>query len=131
MPGVTLAGLIEGEQQLAALCASAKVIIGIDNANDCDRYFSNRTWITLGCGGFLLTQYVPGLEELFDDGVQLASYKTFEECADKVAYYVAHDEERRRIASAGYALVHEKHTYDQRTREMLDVLARCQASGAK
>ena len=42
--------------------------------DDVELYFSNRTWLTLGCGGFLLTRYVPSLEELFDNDGALDLY---------------------------------------------------------
>ena len=51
--------------KFAKICSGAKIILGIDVSNQVEGYFSNRTWITLGCGGFLLTRYVPGLEKIF------------------------------------------------------------------
>lgn len=122
-PGLKMAGEIVGERQMAALCASAKVIVGIDVASHVAPHlelcFSNRTWLTLGCGGFLVTRHVPCLEELFQDGKHLVWFTSPEECAEKVEWYLKRDDERRRIAQAGYALVHEKHTYDHRVKDIL------------
>ena len=46
-------------------CRGAKIVLGRDWRDDCTWYFSNRTWFTLGCGGFLLTNYAPDLEAIF------------------------------------------------------------------
>ena len=78
-----------------------------------DLYFSNRTWYTLGCGGFLLTAYTPNLEELFGRGKELDWFESFEECCEKIEYYLGHDEERRKIAAAGYQLAHREYSYDK------------------
>jgi hypothetical protein len=37
------------------ICAGAKIILGWNIDPTIDLYFPNRTWYTLGCGGFLLT----------------------------------------------------------------------------
>ena len=43
----------------------SKIMLGIDVTDQLEGCFSNRTWITLGCGGFLLTRYIPGLGKNF------------------------------------------------------------------
>src|SRR4030042_1031843 len=35
--------------EFAKICSGAKIILGIDVSNQVEGYFSNRTWITLGC----------------------------------------------------------------------------------
>ena len=54
------------------VCSSARIVLGLNEVNDLPLYFSNRTFLTLGCGGFLLTHHVPGIEQVFEDGVNLA-----------------------------------------------------------
>jgi hypothetical protein len=39
------------------ICAGAKIILGADFTNEVEGYWYNRLWLTLGCGGFFLTQY--------------------------------------------------------------------------
>ncbi|MBQ8116581.1 MAG: glycosyltransferase family 1 protein [Lachnospiraceae bacterium] len=39
-----------------------------------------------------------------------------------IAYYLAHEEERRQIAENGHRKIEEQHTYRHRVREMLSCL---------
>ena len=105
--------------KFAKICSGAKIILGIDASNQVEGYFSNRTWITLGCGGFLLTRYVPGLEKIFTNKKHLVWYHNVEECLHLIAEYLKKDEERERISREGYHYVHEHHTYDHVVQRIL------------
>ena len=100
-------------------CRGAKVVLGGDWTRACRRYFSNRTWFTLGCGGFLLTSYVPGLEEIFDDHRELVWYRDDDECLELIAHYLPREDERRRIAAAGRAFALARRTYDDFARDLV------------
>ena len=102
------------------ICAGAKIIIGWNIDPTIDLYFSNRTWYTLGCGGFLLTAYSPSLEELFGRGRELDWFESLDECCDKVEYYLQHDEERQKIAKAGYQLAHSEYSYDKMVERIIE-----------
>ena len=104
------------------ICAGTKIILGWNIDPSVDLYFSNRTWYTLGCGGFLLTLYSPSLEELFGRGMELDWFESIEECCQKIQYYLDHDEERTRIAQAGYQLAHEKYSYEKMVEKILQDL---------
>lgn len=106
----------------AKICSGAKIILGIGKSNQVEGYFSNRTWITLGCGGFLLTRYVPGLEKFFTNKKHLVWYHSVEECLHLIAEYLKKDEEREKISEEGYRYTHENHTYDHVVKRMLDCI---------
>ncbi len=106
--------------QYRAICASSGIILGSDTQPDIPLCFSNRTWLTLGCGAFLLTSYVPRLEDLFENHKHLVWYRSPEECQEMVEYYLAHPEERKQIAQAGHQLVMENYTYDHIVKRILD-----------
>ena len=101
------------------ICAGAKIILGWNIDPTIDLYFSNRTWYTLGCGGFLLTAYTPSLEELFGRGKELDWFESVGECRDKIEYYLQHDEERQEIAKAGYQLAHNEYSYDKMVEKII------------
>ena len=101
------------------ICAGAKIVLGWNIDPTVDLYFSNRTWYTLGCGGFLLTAYSPSLEELFGRGRELDWFETVEECCEKIEYYLQHDKQRRNIAATGYRLAHQKYSYDKMVEKII------------
>ena len=100
------------------ICAGASIVLGRDWTTQCAGYTSNRTWFTLGCGGFLLTSYSPGLEALVANHRHLVWYRSDEECLDLIAHYLARPDERRRIAQAGRAWVLAHRTYSHFARDL-------------
>lgn len=79
-----------------------------------------RTFEIMATGTMLLTNWIPTIEEVFEDGKHLVLYRSLDEMVDKVKYYLAHDEERERIAQAGYEEVIAKHTIQHRVDVMLN-----------
>lgn len=73
-----------------------------------------RVFDVLGCGGFLITNYQEEIDELFEDGEDLVMYYSLEDLIEKVGWYLAHDEERDRIARNGYQKVKKYHTLSNR-----------------
>jgi len=61
-------------------------------------------------GGFLLTEYVPGIEKYYEIDKEIVCFKNAEEMIDKVTYYLNHDEERRAIAQAGWERATAEHS---------------------
>ena len=75
----------------------------------------------MGSGGFLLSNYQPELAEFFVPGEELVLYDSMADLEDKVCYYLAHDEERRRIALNGYRKVCEQFSYEKKLKEMFEL----------
>ena len=72
------------------------------------------------CGGFLLTDYVAGLEDYFIPGQEIETFQGIEEATDKINYYLTHDEDRETIADAGYRRAITSHTWEKRLRNVFD-----------
>ena len=66
----------------------------------------------MGCGGFLLSNYQPELEEYFKNGVEYISYSSIDEVSEIAAYYLNHEDERIAIAKKGYEKVAANYTYE-------------------
>lgn len=104
------------------VCATSRIVLGLNEVNDEPYYFSNRTWLSLGCGAFHLTHYVPGLEEVFNNHEHLVWYHDLEECLELIAHYLPRDAERERIARTGHALAIGQHRYFHRVAKILEHL---------
>jgi len=52
-------------------------------------------------GGFVLTEYATGLEEMYEIGKEIETFHDMDELLQKIRYYLVHDTERRTIASLG------------------------------
>ncbi|KAI4450796.1 hypothetical protein C823_005333 [Eubacterium plexicaudatum ASF492] len=81
-----------------------------------------RVWDVLGAGGFLITNYQPELELYFEPDKDLVIFESKQDLAQKVSYYLDHEEQRRKIAENGYKKVKLNHSYKQRIAQMLEIL---------
>ncbi len=52
-------------------------------------------------GGFLLCEYVEGIEDYFEIGKEIVSFNSYPEALEKINYFLINDEARERIAKAG------------------------------
>lgn len=83
---------------------------------------NSRTFDLLACGTFELTDFVPGMEELLTPGKEVAVYRSQEEARDRIAYYLRHPEERKRIAARGRERTLREHTYLHRMKTVLQAV---------
>jgi len=98
-----------------------KITVGISQLS-LKRYTSDRLHRAMGSGAFYLTKDYPGRDIEFKDGEHLVVWNTLEELAEKVDYYMAHDEEREEIARAGCTLVHRHETWLDRIHQLCDII---------
>jgi len=81
-----------------------------------------RTFETCGCGTFLLTNYTPNLEKLFDIGKEIVIYEDLNDLDEKVKYYLDNPQEREDIAELGYKRVKKEHTYFERCKKLIEII---------
>lgn len=105
--------------RLPDLCASAKIILGIQCDGSSKTQTAMRPYEVLGCKGFHLTQWTKATKNIFKDGRHLVTARTKEEAADKIKYYLNHPDSRAKIAAKGQAFVYKHHTYAQRVRQII------------
>jgi spore maturation protein CgeB len=74
-----------------------------------------------GCGGFLLTQRVPRLEDYFVEGEEIALFDAEDDLIPQIRHWLEHPDERAAVAEAGYRRVLAEHTYDHRFEEIFRV----------
>ncbi|MBL8729597.1 MAG: glycosyltransferase [Planctomycetes bacterium] len=108
-----------GNRGYAKVCATSRIVLGVNEVNDDLYYFSNRTFLTLACGAFHLTHYVPRLEDVFTDGEHLVWYRDEDEALAKIDEWLHRDVDRARVAAGGHAEVMQHHQYYHRIARIL------------
>lgn len=105
-------------QDAADIFKKSRIVFSTSAVDDVNM----RTFEALATGSFLLTEWVPTLGELFEDGKHLVTYKTMDEAVEKAKYYLEHEEEREKIAKAGMEEALAKHTYQHRAQNFLKII---------
>ncbi|NPV68122.1 MAG: glycosyltransferase [Anaerolineae bacterium] len=117
-----LRGRALGEQMLRILSAAR---IAFNTHGDFVYYGGNMRLFELAAIGVLqIVDDLPGVREWFTPGENIITYSDEADLRDKVAYYLAHPEERARIAANARAHVTAHHTYDQRMARLMTEVAR-------
>ncbi|HUT93884.1 MAG TPA: glycosyltransferase [Thermoguttaceae bacterium] len=107
---------------MAKVYSASRIVFNRSVNND----LNMRVFEALATGSLLVTDELDGngQDELFRDGVHLASYREPEELLDKIAFHLRHDDVRERIAAAGREEALARHTYRHRMQDMLGAIAR-------
>ena len=105
--------------RLPDLCASVKIVLGIQCDDTSKTQTSMRPYEVLGCRGFHLTQWTKATAHIFKDGRHLVTAQTKEEALKKIKYYIAHPSNRAKIAIQGQAFVYKHHTYERRVKDII------------
>ena len=104
----------------AKVYSAAKIAISISHFN-IDRYFSDRLLRAMGSGCFTISHHYEGIELDFEVGKHLETFKDFNDLKEKIDYYLAHDDERNKIAFAGYEHVHKNFTTKNMANDILRI----------
>lgn len=111
------------EQNYVGLVERTKIVLALSARHDIEGYWSNRiAWILMH-SGFALAKYTSGMERTFGpDGENLVYWDTPADCADKVRYYLAHEDGRQEIAERGQSFARRFLTFEYRLQQMLTIL---------
>lgn len=113
-------------EDMARTYSASRMVFNRSIRNDVNM----RVFEALACGSLLVTNDLRdnGQEELFRDGVHLATYRDAEELLDKVRFYLKREEVRELLAAAGRAAALEQHTYRHRMERVLAEVGKALAS---
>lgn len=81
---------------------------------------NRRLWEATGMGTCLLTDWQPNLHEIFKIDEEVVTYRSIDECIEKMDYLLAHEDKRKAIAEAGMKRTHR----DYSTRQFAEGLVR-------
>lgn len=98
--------------------SQSRIVFNISVKDD----INMRVFEALSTGSFLLTNEVPTLSDLFQDGKHLVMYKTLDEMVEKAKFYLFNEELREEIALEGHKEFIKHHTYKHRVEKILNVV---------
>lgn len=117
IPNIKKDIFVIGEDMVNAI-NSYKIHFNRNMADD----INSRTFETLGCKTFLLTNETENLSKLFKIGEHLDTYTTKENLLDKIKYYLNNDDLRNKIAENGYNFAKQNHTYLNRADNIIKII---------
>lgn len=124
--------------QIAKYLAGTKISLNIFRTNSWEKGLgiepfsvNPRVYETMASGALLMTDYRPELESIFEIGKDLVVFDRAEDFLEKMRYYLAHEEERKKIAQRGQAKVLGKHSYINRAERLIEIVEQFQKSRKK
>ncbi|MBM2840620.1 MAG: hypothetical protein HW412_1148 [Bacteroidetes bacterium] len=103
------------QEEMVAVFQSSRINLNLSAASQQRKnQIKGRNFEIPACGGFQLTGYTERLEDYFAIDKEIVCYSTVDELAEKLKFYLSHENERRSIAEAGYRRVLKEHTYERR-----------------
>ena len=112
-------------KELYHIYGQSKIVINRHSAAS-ENYANNmRLYEATGMGAMLITDLKDNLNELFNLGVEIESYKNSSELIEKEKYYLSHNKEREKIAKAGQKRTLKEHNYEKIVTNILNYVKSC------
>jgi hypothetical protein len=106
-------------QEISETYSRAKIVFNTSISGD----VTMRIFEGTACGALLLTDSIAnGLDQLFEIGREIVVYRDDQDLFDKIEYFLAHGDERERIAHAGQQRTLAQHIYQHRGQQLLDAI---------
>lgn len=103
--------------------SQSKIVIDVNWEHFPSDGTSVRPFEVAASGACLFVDLVKAdIKNVYEENKEFVSFSNTEELRDKINYYLGHDEEREKIARAGYERTIRDHTYDKRVRQMMDII---------
>ncbi len=125
-PGVKIPDLLKANykgqargETMVKIFNASKICINLQ-PHDMQDGGNMRTFEIPGSGAFQLADRVA--DEYFIKGKEVVTFHSIIDLKKKVRYYLTHEQERKKIAEAGYVRAHRDHTYYERMKRLFDVV---------
>lgn len=104
-------------EEVGRIYSQSRIVFNCSIAGD----VTMRLFEGAACGALVLTDGIAnGLEELFERGREIVVYRDDRDLLEKIACYLANDEEREAIARAGQRRTLSEHTYAHRMAHLVE-----------
>jgi hypothetical protein len=132
--GVEHIGVALNPRQLNLILNRARLVLGSDRLGDLsplnqlpeqtifyedEFYIRQRVYLALGAGACYLVERHPEIARQFEDGREIVLWGDEDELCDRIAYYLAHDDERRAVGLAGHQRARAEYTTERLMTRML------------
>lgn len=117
-PKEVLGGIVSYDKQMPEVFRQSKINLNI-TLRSITSGIPLRAMDIMGAGGFLLSNYQPELAEYFVDSEEMVLFDSCEDMLYKIAYYLEHEEERKRIAINGWKKVQMLYSYEKQLESIL------------
>lgn len=105
------------QEEMVAIFGESRVNLNLTEASQGgESQIKGRTFEVPACGGFLLTGAAEDLEHYYEPDREVAVFHDRAELVELARYYLDHEDERARVARAGYTRTIAEHTYELRFR---------------
>lgn len=111
-------------QDSADIFGKAKIVLGMGFISYSRKLatLKLRDFDALFTGAMYITSCNPDLEEILHENEHVAYYDSTDELISKIKYYLANDQKRIEIAEQAMKIANEKHTWDVRIADTLELL---------
>lgn len=120
LPQHIFAGIVSYDEEMPQVFRNSKINLNI-TLRSIESGIPLRALDIMGAGGFLLTNYQPEIAEYFVDGEEVVMFVSKKDMMNKIAYYLEHEEERKRIAYNGWLKVQREFTYEKQVTKIFEL----------
>lgn len=121
-------GPIDTVNDLTKLYQSSKVNLSINSLQGFS-FLNPRIFEVPAAGGFLLAEYIPGLENFFEKDHEMAWFTGGGEMVEQIRLALQNDEERISIIKRMQEKIRKEHTFHNRAEAVLQMLRQTCVSG--
>lgn len=83
-----------------------------------------RLFEVTGVGSCLLTDYKKNISDFFEPDKEVVTYKSSDECIEKINWLLSHQNELKLISIAGQQRTLRDHTFERRAEELHEIISR-------
>lgn len=119
LQNVNVKGRIGYQEEMPKVFYLSKINLNI-TMRSIETGIPQRVFDIMGVGGFVMSNYQEELAEYFESDKEIVLFHDVDELIEKVDYYLAHEEERIRIAINGYKKVRDCYNTVNAVKKMLE-----------
>ena len=100
----------------------SKICLNI-HADSSYKYASNmRMFEITGVGSCMIVDWKSNIKELFEPEKEIVTYKSPEECTEKIKWLLSNQEKMKEISENGQKRVLKDHTFDNRSSRLIEII---------